>query len=1046
MLMTEWPALLTERACGISQRLVRVLPGLILCIGVSVSADEATVSFSRDIRPLLNSACMGCHGFDKAARKAELRLDQLAVAAAELRDRGILLPGDPNASELIRRITSTDPELLMPPQESEVRLTTEQIHLLQRWVQEGAVTEEHWGFVPPAEPDVPEVSDPDRFVKSPVDQFILRRLQQEGLTPAAAADRSTLIRRVAFVLTGLPPSPEQQQAFFANDDPQAYEQMVEVFLESPHYGEERARHWLDLARYADTHGLHLDNERQMWLWRDWVVSAFNSNLPFDEFTRWQLAGDLLPDASTEQQIATGFNRCNVSTSEGGSIAEEWVYRYAVDRTSTMMQTWMGLTAGCAVCHDHKYDPISSREFYSLYSFFYSAADPGMDGNIEDTRPFLRVPDAEQEQQIELHTEILKQAEQAFEQAWLRQQDHLIAQSADAVQRTDVLIDEVFPAASSVRNTTRNSAVWQYEPNFGVPSGRRCLELAWGERFDLTVDFGTLPLTVPDDAVLSLQVRTDEWSPPQGFAVQFSGAGGQQAVWGDAAEVGTGVERGALPERAAWQRLEVPLQDLGINSGARLNSLVLRMFGGRMWVDSVVLTGKRKASDDPAVSFGKWLSLASAKVPTGISEELQAALRIAATKRTAAQLEALQRWWGRHIQRPESSVIAEELVQVRAAESNLQAVRDRVPGTLVFRELEQPRPAFVMLRGQYDQPGEAVVPGVPAALTSSGNRWNSTADRMANRLDLVEWLLSDENPLTARVAVNRIWQQVFGTGLVSTSEDFGTQGELPSHPELLDWLAWEFRRSGWDQKQMFRLLLNSAVFRMESRVSEQLQQRDPGNRLLARGPRLRLDAEQIRDNALFVSGLLDMTMGGRGVRGYQPEKIWEPVGYANSNTRFYLQDHGASLYRRSLYTFIKRTAPPPFMANFDAPNREQFCAQRARSNTPLQALQLMNDVQHFEAARALAERLLREDLSDDSARLERLFRIILARVPGREEQAVLQRSLQAQRQLFMSSPAAAADVLKNGESQPAEELPVQETAAWTMLCNLVLNLDEVVCRN
>lgn len=1046
MLIPERNVPLTELACRISRPLFSLISGLLVCLGMPLFADEAAVSFAREIRPLLNSSCMGCHGFDEAARKAELRLDQLADSAAELRDRGILVPGDAAASELIRRITSTDPELVMPPHESEARLTEEQIRLLQRWVQEGAVTEQHWGFEPPVQRNPPELADPDRFVKSPVDLFILQRLQQAGLTPSGAADRSTLIRRVAFVLTGLPPSPEQQQAYLRSEDAHAYEQMVEMFLESPHYGEERARHWLDLARYADTHGLHLDNERQMWLWRDWVVSAFNSNLPFDEFTRWQLAGDLLPEPSTEQLIATGFNRCNVSTSEGGSIAEEWVYRYAVDRTSTMMQTWMGLTAGCAVCHDHKYDPISSREFYSLYSFFYSAADPGMDGNIEDTRPFLQVPDVVQQQQIELHRELLNSAEQEFEQAWSKQQDHIMVQSDAAVQRTDVLIDEVFPAASSVRNTTRNSAVWLYEPEFGVASGQRCLELAWGDRFDLTIDFGALPFSVPDDAVLSLQVRTDTWSPPQGFAVQLSGAGGQQAIWGDPAEVGTGIKRGDLPEPGVWRRLEVPLQDLGIRSGARLDSVVLRMFSGRMWIDSVLLTGNRKVNDDPSVSFDKWLSLASARVPTGIPEELQVVLRAVPAERSAAQLQALQRWWGRHILRSETALAALELQRVRAAATALEAVTDQIPGTLMFGELEQPRQAFVMLRGQYDQPGEAVIPGVPAALTSSGGRWNSTAERRADRQDLVEWLLSEENPLTARVAVNRIWQQVFGTGLVSTSEDFGTQGELPSHPELLDWLAWEFRRSGWDQKQMYRLLLNSAVFQMESGVSEELQRRDPDNRLLARSPRLRLDAEQIRDNVLYVSGLLDPTMGGRGVRGYQPEKIWEPVGYANSNTRFYLQDHGTSLYRRSLYTFIKRTAPPPFMANFDAPNREQFCAQRARSNTPLQALQLMNDVQHFEAARALAERVLREELPDDAARFTQLFRIVLARPPSVEEQSVLQHSLQAQRNIFRQTPGAAADVLRNGESEPSAGLPIQESAAWTMLCNLVLNLDEVVCRN
>lgn len=1010
---------------------------LLLLLGPAIQAAE--LSFSRDIRPLLNSACVQCHGFDTQARQADLRLDRLSESAAELERRGVVIPGDSAASALIQRVTSSDPEFVMPPPESEHQLTAEQAELLRRWVDEGADSELHWAFQSPQPPAIPNSADQSEG-STPVDRFIHQRLQQEGLQPGPPADRNTLIRRVAFVLTGLPPSPEQLHNYLNDPHPAAYARMVDVFLESPHYGEERARHWLDLARYADTHGLHLDNERQIWVYRDWVISAFNNNLPFDQFTTWQLAGDLLPEATLEQQTATGFHRCNVSTSEGGSIADEWLFRNAVDRTSTVMQTWMGLTAGCAVCHDHKYDPISTKDFYSLYAFFYSAADPGLDGNVRDTKPFLSVPDEHLQGMLELKQARLRQAEEAFLKS-SGNADGIDPESA-AADVQQVLIDEVFPHGSRFRDTSRNSAPWVFEPEFGVPSGQRCLSLAWGNRYDLTLEPVAVPMLIPDSGVLKLYVRTDVWDPPEAFAVQLTGTGGQQASWGEISLVGGGERIGEMPAPGKWVRIEVSLERLGIRSREPLKSLVVRSFGGRMWLDSVSLDGRLPPDQDPRASFGQWLKSAEGTQPEGIPAPL-APLLIRNKARTAEEMTQLHDWWIRRIARLSALENPMELQALRDAEAEVQAVRDRIPGTMVFTDLPQPRQAHVMQRGQYDQPGEAVDPGFPSGFT--GNLLSSAAQGRATRLDLARWLLDEENPLTARVAVNRIWQQVFGTGLVRTSEDFGTQGELPSHPQLLDWLAIEFRRSGWDQKRMFRLLLNTATFRRDSGLTAQGLTQDPGNRLLARGPRVRLDAEQIRDNVLFVSGLLEPRMGGPGVRTYQPEAIWEPVGYANSNTRYYLQDHGESLYRRSIYSFIKRTAPPPFLVNFDAPSREQFCASRARSNTPLQALQLMNDVQHFEAARVLAERVLSQP-GDDVRHLIDLYECVLSRLPVKREIAIALESLEDQRECFRNAHADADQLIRNGESLSAVQVPADELAAWTMVCNLVLNLDETVTRN
>lgn len=1027
----------------------------IVCVLLSAAAQATDpadrVQFNRDIRPILAANCLECHGFDAGTRKGDLRLDTPEGALLDHDGRAAVKPGKPDSSELLKRIDSSDTDIQMPPPETGKTLTAQQRQLLRRWIEEGAVWQKHWAFEAPVRPPLPAVSRAD-WVRNPPDAFVLNRLEQTGLQPQPEADRTTLIRRVAFVLTGLPPAVSEVDEFLQDQSPGAYERMIDRYLQSPRYGEEQARHWLDVARYADTHGLHLDNEREMWAWRDWVISAYNRNLPFDQFTTWQLAGDLLPEATLEQKVATGFNRCNVTTSEGGAINEEWLYRYAVDRTSTTMQTWMGVTAGCAVCHDHKYDPITMRDFYSMYAFFYSAADPGMDGNISRTQPFLRVRTPEQQRLSDDAEERLRLAEEQLQKSLSEAAaaGRLTDEPADpAAERpvSDLILDDLLPPGSRSRNTSRNEAVWIRSSQAGENTDARSLELAYGSDYELTIDLTLIPIIIPADGILTVDVWTDPRHPPRSLKIQYDDGRTRRSIWTDEMEVSGGKRMGSLPAPGTWHSLEIPLLQAGSTPGARIKSLVLGQDGGRVRIDSVRISGRLVAGRDPRASFNAWWEISRGTSPDGLPPELQKLL-VAGPQDTpdATQLLQLKTFWRRVVQRAEDSPAAVERRSLDAALARRAAVLDEVPGTFMFTDLPQPREAFIMERGQYDKRGARVEPGVPAQfppLRSPDGQ--PLTGRRASRLDLANWFISPENPLTARVTVNRIWQQVFGAGLVRTSDDFGTRGDPPSHPELLDWLATEFRDSGWDQKQFFRLLLTSATFRQASVATESALQLDFDNRLLSRGTRFRLDAEQLRDNVLYVSGLLDATMGGRGVMPYQPPDIWEPVGYENSNTRFYMQEHGSALYRRSVYCFIKRTAPPPFMTNFDAPNREQFCSRRERSNTPLQALQLMNDVQHFEAARVLAERLL-QSTGDDTARITLLHRTVLARKPAEQELPILQQALNTQRKHFETHPEKAALVIQNGEAAVAAQLPAVELAAWTMLCNLVLNLDETVCRN
>lgn len=1031
---------------NISPRAIAVSAWLGCCLSVAASAaDGPALSFNRDIRPILSENCFACHGFDAKKREADLRLDTAEGATADLGGYQAIKPGDPAASEAWQRILSTDPDEVMPPPKSHKSLTAAQKDILKRWIEQGAPYERHWSLERPVRPAAP---GPDGH---PVDAFLEKRQAADRLAFLPEADRATLIRRVAFTLTGLPPTLAEIDAFENDASPTAYEAMVDRYLKSPRFGEEMARHWLDVARYGDTHGLHLDNERHMWAYRDWVVKAFNENLPFDQFTIWQLAGDLLPEPTPDQLTATGFNRCNVTTSEGGAIDEEYRHLYAVDRAATTTVAWLGVTGGCAQCHDHKYDPLTMRDFYSLYAFFYSAADPAMDGNIAKTAPTIKLPAPGQQEVLDQARRDEAAKRTALDAVALPAYAEPAA-GAPAVARTQVIFDDAFPLGAELRNTSRNAAVWLDRPDFGAPSGRRVLEQSNGQFFEHIITPGLIPVTIPEkNPRLEIAVRPDPLSPPQVLSLVVNG---RRLYWGDAealqvynagapAQV---VAMGPLPEPGRWTTLSIdPVAVLGLAPGSRLSTLSVQQVGGRVTWDRCVVTGEISPAKDPLASFALWWKSHGKKKPADLPEPLATTLTTPPDQVTdAAAREALLAHYLRRVAHAEAAgPVAGPRREWEAARVTSLAADEAIPTTFVFGDLPQPRETFIAERGQYNKPGEKVEPAIPV---SFGPFRAPEAPRRLTRLDLARWLVAPEHPLTARVTVNRFWQQVFGVGLVKTSHDFGSQGEPPSHPELLDWLAVQFQESGWDVKRLIKELVMTRAFRQSYRATDGLLALDPENRLLARAPRIRLDAEQIRDNALFVSGLINLQMGGRGARTYQPPNIWEPVGYGDSNTRYYLQDHGEALYRRSLYCFLKRTAPPPFMSNFDAPNREQSCTRRERNNTPMQALQLLNDVQHFEAARALAERVLAEGGADDASRLRWLFRTVLSREPDGKESGLLAAALTEQRYLAAADVPAAEKVVRSGESRPKNLAPAPETAAWTLVANLVLNLDETVTRN
>ena len=1022
--------------------------------------------FNRDIRPVLADNCFHCHGPDPGTRKAGLRLDTEAgfFAARQSKDGKEIPPtiikGKPEQSTLYQRILSKDEDEVMPPPETHKKLKPEQIAQIKAWIEQGAPWQPHWSLLPPIAVTPPTPKDAG-WAKNPIDRFVLARLEQAGLTPAPEAEARTLIRRLALDVTGLPPSPELLAKHLPKDGARLSDAQVRALVDelmaTPAYGEHRARYWLDAARYADSHGLHFDNPREMWPYRDWVVKSFNANQPFDQFTVEQIAGDLLPNPTESQLIATGLQRCNVTTNEGGTIVEENLANYAADRVQTMGWVYFGLTTNCAQCHDHKFDPFTQKDFYSLAAFFRNTTQPGLDGNVKDGRgPVLYLPtDADRPRFKALPGEIeaAKKTAQDIRATAQKDFDGWVAKLKAADLDQDIPTKGLLGrfalnegAGTPAQTRATGPLTWSKDGQTGsAPLLKKGANLELGDvgNFDtmkpFTVGGWFRPAGV--QGLQALVARMDDPKAAQGWSLFLNNANyGFYLIskWpNDAIKVTTAKP---IAKKDTWQHVLLTYDGGGKAEGIKLyvdGAMVpLNLEINKLTTSSQAKTptrlGQRSASEfyegnaqevrfyDRALSGAEAFTLARVD---GIRAKV--AGKLAGKDRAAV----LDYYLG--VRRPD--VLAAATRQT-TLEAEFKAIKDRSPLTHIQEERKDMMPmANILLRGAYDKKGDQVAAEIPAALGKL------PADAPKNRLGLARWLVSDQNTLTARVTVNRFWQEIFGQGLVKTSEDLGIMGTPPTHPELLDWLAVEFRRTGWDVKGFYRLMLTSATYRQAAVQTKEKVDKDRDNSLFSRGPRFRMDAEMIRDQALATSGLLATRMGGPGTKPYQPENIWEVVGVG---IQAYRPDKGENLYRRSVYNYWRRMAPPASLDLFNAPSREVSCVRRDRTNTPLQALVTLNDPQFVEAARVLAQRTLL-GAKDDGARLQAAAERALARTLKPAETTILQASLASLRQHYAAKPADAEALLKVGDTPADPALPKPELAAWTMLCNQLLNLDEVL---
>jgi len=1061
------------------------------------------VSFNREIRPILSEACFRCHGPDRHARQAELRLDTRAGAVQQTDGRAAIVPGNTKLSEMVKRITSTDPEQRMPPPSADHQLTPAQIALLTRWIEQGAEYQPHWSFLPPlsAAPPPPNLQifaklSPDakvreatcrKWTRSVIDRFVAAKLEEEGLTPSPEADRATLLRRVTFDITGLPPTIEEIEAFVADDSPNAYEKVVDRLLASPRYGERMATFWLDAARYADTNGYQSDGTRFMWRWRDWVIEAFNANKPFDEFTVEQIAGDLLPSPTLDQRIATGFNRNHRGNEEGGIIPEEFRIEYVADRVETTSTVWLGLTIGCARCHDHKFDPVSQKNFYELFAFFNNLDEPGKAIRDENSPPLIKAPTREMQAEIER----------------LKQGIDLERASCDALEpkiaAAQMKWERSLAKGADLRWEIADQLALHYPLDGDTAPGKTAAEAAKPPKITHdggapTFAAGEINQAAEFDGKRFVSIETEEhfldrarwtmniWIRPSGKPTPEGtpkADGNRMAVFARMDE-----EASFLGYGLFWNdgRLEFDYVGRIVDDAIRLRSK--NTFEPDRWTH-VALTymGSQKAGDfklfvngapEPLEIVSNTLSnpvkptvpleigaragkqkfrgaiddlrfyrriLPPAEIAAlGSALTLNQIAKIAAQDRTPPQSLLMRSYFLKQSAPKDVKAAYEKLAKAEAA---LGAFEETVPTTMVMEEMPVPRKSYVLDRGQYDLPKEEVWPDWPDSLMTFRRAIPSaTTPPRQTRLDLARWLVDPgSNPLTARVAVNRFWQLYFGVGLVKTAEDFGSQGEWPSHPELLDSLAVEFVRSGWDMKALQKQIVMSAAYRQSSKVTPEVLARDPENRFLSHGPRFRLSAEAIRDQALALSGLLNEKLGGPSIKPYQPEGLWEEL----THTAKYVQSTGADLYRRSLYVYRRRTVPPPNMSAFDASSREACTVLQVRTNTPLQALTLLNDPTYVEASRKFAERMLRHDGKNADERIAWGFYAATARQPRADELAVLVASYRRHLARYGMQPDEARKLLAVGEAARAMSLDAAELASYTLIAEVILNLDETVTK-
>jgi hypothetical protein len=1047
-----------------NHRLSLVMMGLAFGAAAPIRAAERALEYNRDIRPILAENCFACHGPDSASRKAGLRLDQREGAVKAK----AIIPGNPAESALIARINSADAEEHMPPAQTNKKLTPAEKEALKKWIAAGAEYQPHWSLLAPKRPALPAVKNA-AWVRNPIDRFILADLEKLGLQPAAEAERRTLARRLSLDLTGLPPAPADVDAFVNDKSPDYYEKFVDKLLGSPHWGEHRGRYWLDVARYGDTHGIHIDNFREIWAYRDWVISAFNRNEKFDQFTIDQLAGDLVPGRTLDQQIASGFNRCNITTSEGGAIAEEYLVLYTRDRTETTAAAWMGLTAGCAVCHDHKFDPISQRDFYSLSAFFNNTTQAAMDGNVQNTPPIITVPRTEDRPRwdvLALEIETVKK-QLASRQAEIRPtfNEWLKAAKAGAPGQ-DLTAGLAFRAPLdegkgkefniSVAGKPRKVTL---ETGFTWAPGRgaaKALAIQQGSSIQ-AADAGEFDKGQPFS--VALWIKNSRRNGAGALIARMDSPANKYRgwdVWLQQEKIGTHivstwpenalkvVARTALPFNK-WAHVVMSYDGSGKASGVRIYyDGVLQPLD----VESDKLTGPTKSKVPLKIgqrSVGdrvQNVALQDVRIYERAlngpeTEQLAKSSRASeiiakpADKRTGPELAELLQWWAAGNDKPYQNLEA----KLSGLDQEQVAIKSRGTIAHVMNERPEAPTAYVLFRGEYDKRRDQVSADTPRALP------RFTDELPRNRLGFARWLLQAEHPLTARVTVNRFWQEVFGTGIVRTSGDFGVTGELPSNQELLDWLAVEFREKGWDIKAFFKLMVTSAAYRQAATTTKEKLEKDPQNRLLSRGPRFRMDAEMIRDYALASSGLLVRKIGGPSVRPYQPPGVWEAVAMTGSNTRNYKQDSGENLYRRSMYTFWKRSAPPASMEIFNATSRETCAVRRERTNTPLQALVTLNDPQFVEACRALAQQTIKD--SGDKDRLDFMAKRLLCRPLRADEAKVILRVFDELLTFYKGNPADAKKLLTVGEAPVDATVDPSTLAAWTMVANQLMNLDEVL---
>ena len=1035
-----------------------------------VSHLPETLSFNEHVQPILSEYCYHCHGPDSGTREpksAPLRLDIEKDAFAP-RDNGlpVIIKGKPAESELVKRLHEKDPDLIMPPPNSHKELNAQQIAILEKWIEQGAPYEAHWSFIPVKRPELPEAGKDQ--AANPIDRFVADKLQGAGLAPNPPEDPRRFYRRLHLDLTGLPPAPEAVEAFAkaaATDLQAAVEQAADQLLATPASAEHFARHWLDAARYADTHGIHIDNYRAIWPYRDWVIRAFQANMPWDQFTTEQIAGDLLPNRTLDQQVATGFSRCLATTGEGGAIGEEYDAIYAKDRVDTMSAIWLGLTSGCAACHDHKFDPISTKEFYSLTAFFRNTPMSSLDGNKADHPPNVFVPLIEdRERWNSLGGELAATEKQIAGRAtaarpefesWLANASIAPAPEIDSTLVLHLpLTESEGPLRGLVDGQSRE---W--------PANLSRIDAPLGKApviSDAPVDLGDLASFSRGDRVTYGGFVRIEGKPTGAIiarmnpAESFRGwdlylANGQPAshvidTWDKAANKITAPEP---LKPGQWHHVMVTFDGSisGHQAGAiyidgkRVNAKTDPNSEGGTIETSVPLRLGSRHNDDSKLNGKVALQdfrfyrrlLAPAEIESlARNSLLQHIAALPPAQRTKAQVDSLFAYYLANVDAPSREL----RTKLDALKSEQEKLRARGSVSLVMEEKKSEPFAHVLNRGVYSDKGEKVAPGTPAVLPPM------PADAPKNRLGLARWLNDPANPLPARVTMNRTWYYFFGTGIVETADDFGIMGARPSHPKLLDWLAAEFVDSKWNYRHMLKLIVTSATYRQSGNVSPEKLEKDPANRLLSRGPRYRLDAEQIRDLALSASGLLSPKLGGPSVKPYQPEGIWEAVAMPQSNTRNYREDSGESLYRRSLYTFWKRTAPHPAMEILNAPTREVFCVRRDRTNTPLQAFVTLNDPQFVEASRRMAENAMKAS-ADRDARLDHLTARLIARSLGSEDRQQAVATLEAALAAYKADPAAAAALIGNGATKADPALDPAELAAWTLVASQILNLDETL---